>query len=153
MKTKITKLIKSKLFIFSLACYLLIPLLFVCIKYSNVSFRTKGTYEFIDESGVHGRITLNSNNTLSFSFSNEEMFLNDSEVKYHDRVVKWVVSYTYEYESFDKEKYKFVSMEQVSFLDKNGSSFFQFFKIGNCLYSKYLLADTLGGGQKCYTKK
>lgn len=150
---KITKLFKSKLFIFSFVCYLLIPLLFVCVRCSDVSFRTKGIYEFADESGVHGSITLNSNNTLSFSFSNEEKFLNDSEVKYHNRIVKWVVSYNYEYEKFDKAKFNFVSMEQVSFLDKNGSSFFQFFKIGNCLYSKYLLADTLGEGQKCYIKK
>lgn len=151
IKEKLKKLFKNKLFLASICLYILIPLLFVFARFSDVSLRTSGTYAFYLDGELQSQISLYKDNKISIeSFVEPDM--TQPEFKQKQHVVRWTFRSTDWYKRFDPSKYKNLSPDYIAFEDEVSTVRFLFFKVGNKLYSSYLINYNGEEIQKCYVK-
>ena len=154
LKTSLSKLFKSKLFIASMAIYLAIASTIALVVFSDVSFRTAGVYQyFVDEELVEEVILYKNNAAKFLNYDKEGKNKDDIENRLSDKVTKWNYHYYDEIEQYRKRGCEYVSMELVLFSGNEKGTYFSLFKIDNCLYTDYVLSPERGGGQKCFVKK
>ena len=152
---KVKRLFKEKLFLISLACYLLIPIAAIFVIKVKLPFRTTGTYECYESGVLTGRITL-GNHHYVYIENLSEISKNDAEFKRgNSEGISWSYrsSDWYKEEQFNKPEFQHISKEYILFKHVSNSYYFTvFFFVDGKLYSEYLLDESRGGGQKCYTK-
>lgn len=149
---KTPKIFKHKLLIASIAFYILVPLIFILVWKSNIPARTAGTYYCYENGALASKIVLTDNNSAKFYFY-EGNFQQDKDYIYKNDVNNWSYRKSDWMDHYDKDQYKFLSTEYIRFGGKATDVYFILFKIGNKLYSDFLIDESRGGGQKCYTKK
>ena len=153
MKNKFTsyikKLFKTRMFLCFLFSYLFIVTIALLVIFVKTPLRTDGVYQYWENGQLVGEIILYQNNTLEYRLASADSSQTESEIRYQEQMKTWNIMINDEYKSYEEKNYKYVSNQQIVFYNESGSSYVQFFKIDNNLYSKYLLKN---GEQKCYTK-
>ena len=153
MRDKIRTLFKSKFFIACLSFFVVVPLVALVVVKINLPIRSSGTYNYYENGVLSSTIVLTDNNNVYMYFYDKETVKDDKEYVYRNKALKWTYRVSDWKNNYDPEKYHFLSEEYIRFgLTVNDSNFI-LFKIGNNLYTDYLLSDARGGGQKCYSKK
>lgn len=150
--SKIRNLFKSKLFVASLAFYILVPVFFVLVSVINFKSSTAGEYYYYENGELAAKITLTIRNNVEIKFYKDNCH-SDKEYTYNSRVDKWSYRVSNWEEHYDPDLYKHLSREYIRFGGKESECFYILFKIGDRLYTDYLLDEDRGGGQKCYIKK
>ena len=151
MRRKMKAIVKSKLFIFSLVFYLLVPLLFLFVFKVNLKSRTAGTYIYYENGVPAAKAVLEKDNEAYFEFYVDNCH-DDIEYKNRAVVKKWSYRASSWRDNYDPEKFAYLSREYIRFGGDQSEAFFILFKIGNKLYTDYLLDGVRGGTQKCYIK-
>lgn len=151
-KRKIPNMFKSKLFIASVVFYLLTPLIFVFVYFINVPQRTSGEYYYYEKGVLSSKIVLTADNKVELYFYDGDYYT-DKEYINKNYVKTWSYRESAWKDNYDPEVYKYLSLEYIRFGGDTSEAYFIYFKIGNKLYSDFLIDESRGGGQKCYTKK
>ena len=151
-KNRLPQIFNSKLFIASIVFYILTPLVFILVYKINVPQRTSGEYYYYENGVLSSKIVLTIDNKVEMYFY-EGDYYTDKEYLNKEYVTYWSYRESAWMDNYDPEQYKYLSLEYIRFGGKNSEAYFIYFKIGNKLYSDFLIDESRGGGQKCYTKK
>ena len=151
-KKKLSNLLESRLFIISLTSYILIPLVAILIYKVNISTRTSGVYVHYEDGQITSKILLTQDNKVQIVFYDDRKCKTDYDYVYRNVINTWTYRSCNWKDNYDPEKYKYLSTEIIRFGDDKSESRFIYFKLGTSLYSDFLMDDSRGGGQKCYTK-
>lgn len=151
-KQKLYKLFDSRLFIISLTAYILIPLVAILVYKANISSRTSGVYVHYEGGQITSKIVLTQDNKVQIVFYDDRDCKTDHDYVYRNVINSWTYRSCAWKDNYDPEKYKYLSTELIRFGDDKSESRFIYFKIGTSLYSDFLMDESRGGGQKCYTK-
>lgn len=148
---KIKALFKQKLFLVSLAIYLLIPIAGILIYNAENDFRTAGTYLCYENNVLTGKMILQKNNSIDI-YLMDDIAKKDNEFTHKHLIVRWSYKSSSWSDTLPKDKYKYLSYEYILLEGDQSQSYVTFFIIGKKLYTSYLLDEERGGGQKCYQK-
>lgn len=151
-KNRIKRLFDSRLFIISLSLYILIPLIAILVYKIDFKSRTSGTYVHYENGQVTSKIVLTADNKAQIVFYDERDCKKDYDYVYRNDITAWTYRSSSWKDNYDPEKFKFLSTEIIRFGDGKTESRFIYFKVGTSLYSDFLVDESRGGGQKCYTK-
>ena len=146
------KLLKNKILVTSIAFYILLPIVFVFAIKSNTPYRTSGEYLYYENNVLSSKIILTADNKAKIYFYSGD-YTTDKEYEYKELVDNWSYRKSNWMDNYDPKEYHHLSLEYIRFGGKTSECYFIYFKIGNKLYSDFLIDESRGGGQKCYTKK